>query len=102
MTKHSILWAASAAVFALSSLPLQADVPAPQSDAAITANVSARLMHDEKMRSKGPIIVSTRDGEVTLSGKVATVPMIYRAVELTREVPGVRHVDDENLTTYSY
>jgi osmotically-inducible protein OsmY len=101
MKPYSTMSLASAVLLASSSVPLYADMTAPRSDAAITAEVSARLHQDSKLSSRDPIAVRTRNGEVTLSGKLATVPMIYRAVQETREVTGVHAVDDDNLTTFS-
>lgn len=65
-------------------------------DLDITRKVAAALAADQKLVGT-TIDVSTRQGVVTLNGKLDSVPMIYRAVELTRRIEGVKDVDDREL-----
>lgn len=64
-------------------------------DREIAARVIEILAADEKLR--GRIAVSVLDGKVLLSGKVKSVPMIYRAVELSRRVVSPGKVNTDNL-----
>tara|TARA_R110000787_G_scaffold211663_6_gene321472 strand:- start:1 stop:480 length:480 start_codon:yes stop_codon:yes gene_type:complete len=48
-------------------------------------------------RLKGEIEVTTFNGVVTLIGRVKSVSMLYRSVELAEGVDGVRAVDDGPL-----
>lgn len=66
-----------------------------QADREIAAKVIDILSNDEKLR--GRIAVSVLNGEVLLSGKVKSVPMIYRAVELSRKVVSAGKVNVDNL-----
>jgi hyperosmotically inducible protein len=77
-------------------------VTQPQSaDEVISGKIAATLAADSKIHGSG-IQVSTSRGVVSLSGKVQTVAMIYRAVELARRVDGVRGVNDDALIQASY
>lgn len=64
-------------------------------DRKIAAQVIDVLAADDKLR--GRIAVSVLNGEVLLSGKVKSVPMIYRAVELSRRVVSDGKVNTDNL-----
>jgi hypothetical protein len=64
-------------------------------DREIAAKVIDILSNDDKLR--GRIAVSVLNGEVLLSGKVKSVPMIYRAVELSRKVVSDGKVNVDNL-----
>ena len=64
-------------------------------DLAITREVIAVLEADPLL--KGNIRVSTLNGVVMLAGKVKSVPMIYRAVELSRKVSNVNQVETNEL-----
>lgn len=66
-----------------------------QADREIAAKVIDILSNDPKLR--GRIAVSVLNGEVLLSGKVKSVPMIYRAVELSRKVVSDGKVNVDNL-----
>lgn len=66
-----------------------------EADLAITREVMATLEADPLLR--GRIAVATLNGVVMLSGQVASVPMIYRAVELSRKVDKVREVAVDEL-----
>ncbi|WP_428310796.1 BON domain-containing protein [Hydrocarboniphaga sp.] len=66
-----------------------------QADRDIAAKVIDILSNDPKLR--GRIAVSVLNGEVLLSGKVKSVPMIYRAVELSRKVVSDGKVNVDNL-----
>lgn len=64
-------------------------------DREIAAKVIDILANDDKLR--GRIAVSVLNGQVLLSGKVKSVPMIYRAVELSRKVVSSGKVNVDNL-----
>ncbi|MDB5972657.1 MAG: hypothetical protein JWQ90_5107 [Hydrocarboniphaga sp.] len=66
-----------------------------EADREIAAKVIDILAADNKLR--GRIAVSVLNGEVLLSGKVKSVPMIYRAVELSRRVVSDGKVNVDNL-----
>jgi hypothetical protein len=61
------------------------------SDAALTEDVTARLERDREI---GPqdVQVTTRDGVVTLTGRVASEDQRYAAARIAREAAGVRDV----------
>lgn len=61
------------------------------SDARITAAIKAKLVADREL-SGWDIHVSTTDGVVTLSGRVATHEQVGRAMLLALETGGVREV----------
>lgn len=65
---------------------------APDSDAAITARVKARLAADSELLPV-PITVETEQGKVTLRGVVPQA-LIERAEQLVGRVDGVRAVDN--------
>lgn len=65
-----------------------------EEDLALTRKVIEVLQADPLMR--GNIRVSAINGIVVLSGKVRSVPMIYRAVELSWGL-GVKQVDVDDL-----
>ena len=65
-------------------------------DRAITERVVAVLAGDHRLQGE-QIGVTTVDGVVTLSGHVRSPARVYRAVELARQVSGVRAVRDEPL-----
>jgi len=60
-------------------------------DASITAAVKAKLA-GEKLSTVTKVDVDTRNGIVTLTGNVNSETMRQRAVEIAREVEGVRNV----------
>lgn len=64
-------------------------------DAATTQRVAEALERDSRIR--GQIRVSTQAGIVRLSGNVESVAMIYRAIEISRAVEGVRRINDDAL-----
>ena len=66
-----------------------------QADREIAAKVIEILAADDKLR--GRIAVSVLNGQVLLSGKVKSVPMIYRAVELSRRVVSDRRINTDDL-----
>ena len=85
----------AAEVAALSSSSTQ---PA---DAAISQQIAAVISADQRIRGTR-LEVSTSHGIVNLSGRVETVAMIYRTIELARRVNGVRAVNDDGLIQASY
>jgi osmotically-inducible protein OsmY len=60
-------------------------------DARITAEIKARLVLDSDLSALN-ISVSTTDGRVTLSGRVASAELAGKAVRLSYEAKGVREV----------
>jgi hyperosmotically inducible protein len=60
-------------------------------DATITARVKTVLLNDQQI-SATKIDVATTDGIVTVSGTVKTQAEAARAVELAKQVTGVREV----------
>ncbi|WP_374679675.1 BON domain-containing protein [Hydrocarboniphaga effusa] len=66
-----------------------------EADLAITREVIAVLEADPLL--KGNIRVSTLNGVVMLAGTVKSVPMIYRAVELSRKIANVNQVETNEL-----
>ena len=77
----------------LYTLPLPHSSP---QDRAITERVVALLAGDHRLQGE-QIGVTTVDGVVTLSGHVSSPTRVYRAVELARQISGVRAVRDEQL-----
>ena len=71
------------------------------SDAAISQQIAAVISADQRIRGTR-LEVSTSRGIVSLSGRVETVAMIYRTIELARRVNGVRAVNDDGLIQASY
>jgi len=68
-------------------------------DAAITAQVKTTLLNDTQLNAT-KIDVSTSNGIVTISGTVRSKPEQDRAVQLARQVNGVKDVR-ANLTVGS-
>jgi hyperosmotically inducible protein len=60
-------------------------------DATITARVKTMLLNDQQI-SATKIDVATTDGVVTVSGTVKSQAEAARAVELAKQVTGVREV----------
>jgi len=69
----------------------------PAVDAAITAKVQAALAADRRLEVREPLEVRTRAGVVQLIGEAESASMVYRAVETTRNVEGVKEVDSHRL-----
>ena len=63
-------------------------------DGIITAKVKSTLLSDPSVKSLD-INVTTRKGEVQLSGFVDSQTQIDQAVALTREIEGVARIDNE-------
>ena len=61
-------------------------------DASITSTINTRFVRDDLVRAVD-IQVETRQGVVTLTGKVDSPEASLRAVQLARSTPGVRRVD---------
>ena len=68
----------------------------PMDDASITAQVKTVLLNDPQVNAT-KIDVSTSGGVVTISGTVRSKPEQDRAVQLARQVNGVKDVR-ANLT----
>lgn len=65
-------------------------------DAWITTKVKSQLLADSDVKGLD-INVSTKDGVVTLAGKVPTAAMRDKAISLTQSVKGVKKVDAQAL-----
>jgi hypothetical protein len=66
-------------------------------DAAVTAKVKGSLIADEQIKSL-KIDVDTKDGQVTLAGRVANDAQKARAEQLAMNVEGVKGVRNELAT----
>jgi hyperosmotically inducible protein len=60
-------------------------------DATITGKVKTKMIEDSEVKARN-IDVDTLNGEVTLTGMVASAQEQSRAMELARSVPGVKSV----------
>ncbi|MCZ6794096.1 MAG: BON domain-containing protein, partial [Planctomycetota bacterium] len=67
------------------------DVEEAVADTVLTARVRGVLLQDPDIPSL-VIGVASRQGDVTLTGKVREIEHIQRALELTLAVPGVKRV----------
>lgn len=97
MKHHLAVRACVVAVPLLFAAPVFAADAAPSGYELITAKVQAALAADKRLQVKAPLEVKTRGGVVALSGDVETPSMVYRAVETTRNVEGVKEVDTHHL-----
>jgi hyperosmotically inducible protein len=71
--------------------PMSANASGGMDDATITARVKTVLLNDPQI-SATKVDVSTTDGIVTVSGTVKSQAEAARAVELAKQVTGVRDV----------
>ncbi|MGQ0620569.1 MAG: BON domain-containing protein [Panacagrimonas sp.] len=71
--------------------------PVTDNDALITSKVQAALAADKRLQVRAPLDVETRNGVVSIAGDVVTAPMVYRAVEVTRDIEGVKQVNTDRL-----
>ncbi|HEX9474775.1 MAG TPA: BON domain-containing protein [Steroidobacteraceae bacterium] len=78
-------------------LPHSDSVGAVISDTAITDEVKARYLGDERLKTS-QISVTTTNGVVTLSGTVGNAESKSAAVELAQGVEGVKSVDTSGLS----
>ncbi len=69
----------------------------PVADSWITAKVKADLLLTEETKGLD-INVSTRDGVVTLAGRLDTAAQVEKAVAIARAIDGVKSVDATTLT----
>jgi hyperosmotically inducible protein len=83
---------AQATITISNPMPATANLDA---DTATTQRIADALDNDTRIR--GQITVSTQAGVVRLSGSVESVAMIYRAIEISRAIEGVRRVNDDAL-----
>lgn len=79
------------------SAPAFAAGASSETDAAITTKVQSALAADKRLQVRSPLEVQTQDGVVSLVGDVTSASMVYRAVEVTRGVEGVKDVDTHRL-----
>jgi len=91
-------FAAPAAEMVVADLSTMQVQPA---DAQISQQIAALISADQRIRGTR-LEVSTSRGIVSLSGRVETVAMIYRTIELARRVNGVVAVNDDGLVQASY
>lgn len=77
----------------LQSKASRVEADASADDALITSQVQSALAEAEDINGKD-IRVSTREGQVTLSGSIPA-RQIERAEEVARNVDGVREVDNQ-------
>lgn len=90
----ALIAALVAGLSACSSTPNRQSVGERIDDAAITANIKARLVADPTLKAT-EINVKTFKGETQLSGFVSEPGDKARAVALAREVPGVVAVENQ-------
>jgi osmotically-inducible protein OsmY len=81
------------------SAAAQAHAPSTFSDddRQLAERVATVLQADPRIEVLWPLHVAAYNGTVRITGRVRSVPMIYRAVELTRTVDGVEAIDVEQL-----
>jgi len=80
--------------------PQSDSVGAAISDTAITAEVKAKYLGEERLKSS-QISVTTTNGVVTLTGTVGSSEAKAVAVELAKSVDGVKSVDGADLNIQS-
>lgn len=90
----AVLLGASTAVMAeTSAKPKSADTATAIADAAITVKVKAKFMGDDRLKGTD-ISVITANGVVSLTGNATSSEAKAAAEEMTRQVEGVRNVDN--------
>lgn len=67
-----------------------------ETDRELTQKVTAALSADPALKGE-TIAVSTQNGVLRLSGEMSSVAMIYRVIETSRKVQGVRRINDNDL-----
>ena len=97
MKRHLCVRACFIAVPLLFAASAFAAETTPSGDELITAKVQAALAADKRLQVKAPLEVKTRGGVVAIIGDVETPSMVYRVVETTRNVEGVKEVDTHHL-----
>ncbi len=90
----ALLGAAPMAFAQTSPKPMSADVSTAISDTGITAKVKTKFMGEDALKGSD-ISVTTANGVVSLTGTVKSSAGRDRAESLTREVDGVRNVDNQ-------
>lgn len=88
-----ILGASTPVLAAETAKPKSADTATAISDTGITAKVKAKFVGDDRLKGSD-ISVTTANGVVSLTGTTATADGKDVAEELTRQVEGVRNVDN--------
>ena len=74
--------------------PAPKAAPAPVDDASITAAVKDKLSKTKSLKDAG-IDATTKDGVVTLTGKVKTGGLKGAATNVAKSVKGVKKVDNQ-------
>lgn len=97
MKFERVLIAPFAALSLFAAIPSLAAGANATTDETITANVQAALAADKRLQVREPLEVRTQAGVVQLIGEARSASMVYRAVETTRNVDGVREVDSHRL-----
>ncbi len=70
---------------------------ATDADRQLSEALRSTLLADSKL--VGVLSIRHYQGKVAISGSVTSVGMIYRIVELTKDLPGVHSVNVTNLDT---
>jgi osmotically-inducible protein OsmY len=70
-------------------------------DLAITARVKTAISEEPSLRDE-EIGVETSQGNVRLTGRVSSILVMEKAIEVAREVQGVRAVKDEMQFKWQY
>ncbi len=91
---HFLLVMAIAALIGCASTPRQEGTGEYLDDSVITTKVKAEIFNDASLKSS-EINVETFKGVVQLSGFVNSQPDIDRAVQVTRQVNGVKSVKND-------
>ena len=79
---------------AVLAIALAAGCAKKQDDAALVTNIKSQMFSDAQL--KGPSIeVTSKDGQVTLAGTVASDAVRYDAYKIATQTPGVSKVNDQ-------
>ncbi|MBN9132193.1 MAG: BON domain-containing protein [Nitrosospira multiformis] len=70
-------------------------------DSAITARVKTAISAEPSLRDE-EIGIETSQGNVRLTGRVSSILVMEKAIEVAREVKGVRAVKDEMQFKWQY
>lgn len=71
--------------------------PQSSKDQQLVRELIEQLQSDSKL--SGHLELSSRNGNISISGRVNEVTMIYRAVEIIKRNSSVKHVDARELDT---
>ncbi len=79
-------------ISACAPIPLKEGTGGYIDDTVITTKVKSKFIGNSSLKHSSEINVETFKGRVQLSGFVSSPQMAFRAVEIAREVPGVKSV----------